>query len=228
MKPVRSRLAALGLLLAAWGALARIAWADASSGPDRVTLAAKPWGTVYYKVGLRNRYALEPDLTGQYVFGLPEGEVRTNPEGDGWVITYPDKAALVVQVEGDEVRATYRGQEYVVRRSLNGFTVRLPGDRISYARKGRDVIIRGRAGEVTVREDALGFDVSSPAGTSAYRRASFDEPFRFSGIPLASHPYMRRGLHIESLGVGVFLDFHIADLGRAFGALDWEPLLMAP
>ena len=230
---MRSRsLAVVGLLLAlGWGVAVscvapRQAWGDQASGPDRVTLATRPWGTVYYRVGLRNRYPLEPDMTGQYTFGLPEGDARTNPEGAGYAITYPDKSELLVQVEGDEVRALFRRKEFAVRRTLTGFAVRLPGDSVTYARKGRDASIKGRAGTVTVTEDTLGFDVTSPAGKTSYRRASFDEPFRLSGIPMAVHPYVRRGIHIESVGLGVFLAFPIQDLGRAFSALPWEPLLL--
>lgn len=204
----------------------REAWGDPWSGPERTTLAAKPWGTVYYLVGIRNRYPLQPDMTGQYTFGLPQGDARTNPEGEGYAITFPDKTDLVVAVEGEEVRVTFKRRQYSVRRLLNGFVVRMPDDTVTYSKRGRDVTIKGRAGVVSVREDALGFEVTSPAGTSTYRRDSFEEPFKFSGIPMASHPYLRRGLHIESLGLGVFLDFHIQDLGRAFSALGWEPLLL--
>lgn len=206
--------------------LTAAARADTTSGPTRVTLLARPWGTVYYTDYVANHADIEPDMMGGYFFKRRAGNIRVAQEGDGVGIDYEGQhEELVVRPDGDELRILIHGKTWTLRRGMSGFELRIPGDVLTCRQKGQQVTLQGKNGAVTVDEDSSGFRVVSPAGTTTYQRAG-DGPFTLQGPRLALHPYLRRGVHFEHDGVGVFIDFHLERLGRAFTLLDWDPPIL--
>jgi len=199
--------------------------ADGASGPGRETLAQKSWGTVYVTAQITSRYNRDQDALGQVRFERRGNVFAFSPEGDGFAIDYPDRKELVVRQDAEEIRIIYLGKMCWLRRNLSGFVLRLPDDTLTVQKQGGKVTLEGRQGKSVVEESANGFRVTSPAGETTYARNE-NGVFELSGPRLSKHPYLRRGVHFEYEGAGVFIAFGLERLGRAFTALSWEDPLM--
>ncbi len=203
--------------------LAAAAWGARSSGPGRVTLEAFPWGTVYYRSTVEDRYRIELETTGSVLFHSRRGDIVVSYGRDAVAVDYWDKSSLFIRPEDGELHVQAGKRSAWIRQGVGSFTVRLPDDEVRYRRRGRGVAIEGRAGTVRVEEDARGFRVESPAGITTYERPAEGGAFSLQGKRLWEHPYVRKGIFFEHMGVGLFVDFHLEDMSRAFTLLPWEP-----
>lgn len=226
--PFRSwRLAAilgvLGMLLAS--AAAR---ADEPFGPQRTVLIQQDWGGVY-NLPLPPTTVLSRDLIGEYIFRDRGAMTIVQQVGysDRALVIYPDNSSLTVTVkESKELEIDLRGRKSYFRPNLNGWVLKLPTDEIRLTRRGNEVRISGRFGTTVAVDGSEGFTIKSPSGETIYARASFDEPYRLTGVPVQSHPYVVRGVWFEAMGFGAFLDFKLSEYSRAFSILAWHPMLI--
>lgn len=226
MSARRLHLVALAVVLAL--PLAGAARADAPFGPQRTVLIQQDWGGVY-NLPLPATSVLTRDLIGEYVFRDRGAMTIVQQVGysDRALVIYPDSSSLTVTVkESKELEIDLRGRKSYFRPNPDGWVLKLPTDEIRLTRRGKEVRISGRMGTTVVIDSPEGFTIKSPSGETVYARASFDEPFKLTGVPVQSHPYVVRGVWFEAMGFGAFLDFKLSEYSRAFSMLAWHPMLI--
>ncbi|NDD31823.1 MAG: hypothetical protein EB084_26550 [Proteobacteria bacterium] len=219
----------LALLLALLLCVMRApAFADGQSGPERTTIIAKSWGTVYH-LPFSPGTLIQSDMLGEYVIKAPNGGLTSlKQEGyeSGYVIYFPDKSTMMVRISESGELLLEIGETRAWFRIVNdGWVLKLPTDEVRLRKHGKEVRLSGRLGTTVVTDDGNGFTIKSPAGETSYSRASFDEPYRLTGLPVQAHPYVVRGLWCETSGMGFFVDFKLGDYSRAFSVLGWQPMM---
>lgn len=203
------------------------AWADAASGPERTTVITQDWGTIYHLPFSLDTHMSE-DVMGEYTINSRREtwSIKQLGVNEAYLIYYPDKSVIEVRrMDANELRVEVQGKRSYFRRNSSGWVMRLPNDEIRLQKKGNQVRISGKLGTTVVVDEPNGFTVTSAAGETRYARADFDQPFKLSGVPIQSHPYVVRGVWFERDGLGAFVDFKLSDYSRAFTMLGWYPMI---
>ncbi len=203
-------------------------WHYYVAGQRRTLLQWTLWGGVFYITDKMGSMEFSQGLpNGTSKITSPAGEVNIDNNIDSIEIAYPGGKASARQSLND-LTVAFKGGTYTFTAQQNECRMTVPGDTITFTDSLNDMTISGKRGTVLYKEENVDeYSITSQAGKTVYKKTL--QGFKFSGVPMSSHPYQYWCVEftISGVFVGFMVDLRQFSLVRKYSDLfQWDKTLL--